>query len=89
MVYLRDPEKQGRIKSWLQFIELFTEAEQLAIVAATMSDPTVKLWYDKAQGANYIDLDDPRVIDGFQALIDRGLLTTVRRDRVLAGLAPA
>ncbi len=32
----------------LQFLDLLTEAEQLAIVQAGMQNAAVKLWYDRA-----------------------------------------
>ncbi|MFO1151007.1 MAG: hypothetical protein U1E62_21745 [Alsobacter sp.] len=74
---------------WLDFINLFTVEEQLAIIGATMADPAVKLWYDKALGASYIDLTDQRTIDGISALVPAGLLTEERAAEILAAVQPA
>lgn len=70
----------------LDFLDLFTEAEQLAVVQATLSNAAVKLWYDRALAATYITLDDPRVETGLQALVDAGLLTEQRKLAVLAAM---
>lgn len=75
--------------SFLEFMDLFTEAEQLAIAGAAMTDVATKLWYDRAVGAQFIDLADARLIGGLQAMVAAGLLTSGRRDRVLKGLPPA
>src|SRR5690606_35624173 len=40
--------------SALEMLDLFTEAEQLAVVSATMSVPAVKLWYDRLIAATYV-----------------------------------
>ncbi|MGO4672998.1 hypothetical protein AB4Z40_08870 [Bosea sp. 2YAB26] len=74
--------------SFLDFMDLFTEGEQLAIVGATITDAPTKLWYDRAVGAQFIDYADPRLAAGLQALVDGNLLTPARRDRVLVGLPP-
>lgn len=69
--------------SSLQFIERFTEAEQIAIVTAAAASPALRLWYDKAMAADEIIADDPRTVAGLQALVDAGMLTSQRRDEVL------
>lgn len=75
--------------SFLEFMDLFTEAEQLAIAGAAMTDVATKLWYDRAVGAQFIDLTDARLADGLHAMVTAGLLTSARRNRVLEGLPPA
>jgi hypothetical protein len=72
--------------SFLQFMDLFTEDEQLAIKRAAMADAALGLWYDRALGAQFIDLSDKRLIDGMQALVDGKMLTAIRRNRILKGL---
>lgn len=74
--------------SFLEFMDLFTEAEQIAIAGAAMADVPTKLWYDRAVGAQFIDLADARLTAGLQAMVSAGLLTSARRNRVLKGLAP-
>lgn len=69
----------------LQFIERFTDAEQLAIVTAAQSTPALRLWYDKAMAADEIVSDDPRTIAGVQALVDAGLISAQRKTEILGG----
>jgi hypothetical protein len=73
--------------SWpsLDFMELFTDAEQLAIVTATLANPAVKLWYDKAMAAGTVRADDPRTVAGMAALVTAGLLTEQRKTEILGG----
>ena len=70
----------------LDFLNLFTEAEQLAVVQATLSNAAVKLWYDRVLAATYITLDDPRVETGLAALTAAGLLSEERKLAVLAAM---
>lgn len=67
----------------LEYLELFTEAEQLAVVSATIANAQVKLWYDKMLAASYIDITDPRTIGGLNALVAVGLLTEARKTVIL------
>ncbi len=70
----------------LDFLNLFTEAEQLAVVQAGLVNASVKLWYDRALAATYITRDDPQVEGGLQAMVDAGLLTKERKVAVLAAM---
>lgn len=54
--------------SFLAFMDLFTEAEQLAIAGVAMMEVSTKLWYDRAVGAQFIDLADERVAVGLTRL---------------------
>lgn len=74
--------------TFLEFMDLFTGAEQLAIAGAAMTEAAIKLWYDRALGASYIAIDDARLAAGLQTLVDADLITSARRARVLAGLPP-
>lgn len=68
----------------LEFLDRFTEPEQLAVVTATLASPAVKLWYDKMLAASFVDLEDPRTPAGIDALIAAGLIDASRRDALLA-----
>ena len=70
----------------LQFLDLFTEAEQLAIATAAMQSAQVKLWYDRTLAAMFVTLADPRTEAGLAALVGAGLLTAERRDAILKGM---
>ena len=70
----------------LEYLDRFTDAEQLAVVGATMTNPAVKLWYDRMGMASYVDITDPRVAAGIDALIEAGLLDAGRKDALLQPL---
>jgi len=67
----------------LQFINLFTDAEQLAIVTATMKDPRIKLWYDKLLISSSISLADPQISVGLDFLVEDNLITIQRKNEIL------
>ena len=71
----------------LEYLDLFTESEQLAVVSATMAVPQVKLWYDKMLAAGYVTAADPRTEGGLAALVGAGLLTEARKVEILAAMA--
>ena len=70
----------------LQYLDLFTEAEQLAVATAAMSSPQVKLWYDRMLAASFITLADPRTEAGLNALVSAGLLTAVRKAEIVEAM---
>ena len=70
----------------LEFLDLFTDAEQLAIVQSTLQNAPVKLWYDKTLAANFITLADPRTEAGLEALVQAGLLTTERKAEIVGAM---
>ena len=72
----------------LELLDLFTEAEQLAVVGATMSVPAVKLWYDRLIAATYVTYEDPRTEGGLQALVDAELLDPGRKSEIVAAMQP-
>lgn len=65
-------------------LDLFTPAEQLAVVTETMSDPVVKLMYDRLLGAAYLAYEDAETEQGLQLLVDKGLLTAARKAEIVA-----
>lgn len=75
--------------TFLEFMDLFTEGEQLTLVEASMTLPAIKLWYDRAVGAQFIDLDDPRTEAGLQRLVDENLISAERKAAVMVGQRPA
>ncbi|MFC3340668.1 hypothetical protein ACFOEY_20115 [Paracandidimonas soli] len=74
--------------SALEMLDLFTEAEQLAVVQATMGNAAVKLWYDRLIAATFITYEDPRTEGGLQALVDVELLTPERKADIVAAMQP-
>lgn len=73
--------------TFLQFMDLFTPAEQTAIVGS--ADTKVKLFLLMAAGATYISLNDPQMIVAFAYLVTLGLLTADREAAILASPVPA
>lgn len=69
-------------------LDLFTPAEQLAVVEATLTDPIVKLMYDRLIGATYLSYEDPETEQGLALLLDKGLITQERKDAVVAVMQP-
>jgi hypothetical protein len=76
------PEAAPRFTS-LEFLALFTDAEQLAVATAAMASAPVKLWYDKMLAASFITLDDPRTDAGLGDLVSAGLLTVERKAEIV------
>ena len=72
----------------LQFLALFTPAEQTAVATAALATPALMLWFMQAMGAESISLSDPRTVAGIAALVGAGLLTAARESQVLAGAPP-
>lgn len=69
-------------------LDMFTPAEQLAIVTATMNDPVVKLTYDRLLGAAYLTYEDPETEYGLQLMLDKGLITQDRKVAIVAAMQP-
>lgn len=70
----------------LEFLDLFTEAEQLAVATAAMQSQQVKLWYDRTLAAMFITLADPRTEAGLTALVDAGMLTAERKAQIVEAM---
>ena len=73
--------------TFLQFMALFTTAEQDAIVNS--GDTQTKLFLLMATGAGTITLDNPEVIDGLGYLASQGLITPARAVQILANEGPS
>lgn len=71
-----------------QKLDLFTQAEQLAVVTAAMTDPVVKLMYDRLLGAAYLTWEDAETEYGLQLLLDKGLITQDRKVAIVAAMQP-
>ena len=69
-------------------LDLFTPQEQMAVVTATMTDPMVKLMYDRLLGAAYLSYEDPETEQGLALLVDKGLLTPERKAEVVQQMLP-
>jgi hypothetical protein len=81
-----EPQASTRL-GFLDFMNLFTPAEQGAIVNS--SDVRVKLFTLMAAGASFVDLTDVRVNAGVKLLETLGLISQGRALQVLGGQAAA
>lgn len=72
--------------TFLQFMALFTSAEQDALVTST--DTQTKLFILMASGSGSIQLNNSEVIAGVNYVASIGIITTARAAQVLAGTAP-
>ena len=73
----------------LQFLDLFTQQEQLSVVTAAKNYPQLQLWYDRLLAAQEVLQDDVRVAEGLDALIAGGLITADRKSVILSGIKGA
>ena len=73
----------------LQFLDLFTQQEQLSVVTAAKNYPQLQLWYDRLLAAQEVLQDDVRVAEGLDALIAGGLITADRKSTILSGIKGA
>lgn len=73
-----EPPKVYKQFTGMEKFELFSEDEQRAIAAASMTDIDVKLFYDKFMTVLYITYDNPLMEKGLRQLADGGLLTKDR-----------
>lgn len=69
--------------SVLEFRDRFTITEQLNIRQAQLTDMEVGLVYDNFQAAQFIDVNDPRVAQGLDLYISKGLLEPSRKAELL------
>lgn len=77
------PEKQF---TSLEFLDLFTEEEQLSIATAAMQSPQVKLWYDRTLAASFVTLSDQRTEAGLDALVSYNLLPEQRKTEIVQAM---
>lgn len=71
----------------LEYLDLFTDDEQIAVVSATMANASVKLWYDKMLAAGFVTKADPRTEAGLAALVSAGLLTAERKAAIVEAMS--
>ena len=65
-------------------LNLFTPTEQLSVVEATMTDPVVKLMYDRLLGAAFLTYEDPETEQDLSLLVQKGLITEERKAEIVS-----
>lgn len=79
----KEPEER-RLVYALDFLDRFSETTQIAVVAAAQTNPAIRLWYDRLLANGSVDLNNPRLIAGLNAMRDAGLMTQEMIDKALA-----
>lgn len=78
-----DAKEKRRVGEFREFMDLFTNDEQVALATAALSDVRVKLWYDKAMGGASFSLDNPQTNVGVGFMVHMELLTEARAAEIL------
>jgi hypothetical protein len=78
------PAPPAIVITYLQFRALFTAGENQAIMTAAQSNHAVLDWLLQAVGAREVDLADPQLKAGLDALVALGLITAARETAILA-----
>ena len=69
----------------LEFRNLFTQAEKVAIYTAANTNVEIKVWLDDLAVADQIDLNDAQTISSVTQLETAGLIAAGRANQILMG----
>ena len=83
------PPQPVTVVSSLQFRQLFTDAERIAITQSGQTNAQIRAFMDDESAAGVVPLDDPEVTAGLAACVTLGLLTQDRANQILAGTPPS
>jgi hypothetical protein len=74
------------VKTWtpLEFMELFTLEERIAIREFSKADALAEDWLDLLKASQEVRLDDPRPLNGLNYMVLKGVLSQARAEEVLA-----
>lgn len=73
-----------RLLTKLEYMERFTDEELGTIFTVAKQSVAVEVWLEKFKLASEINLDDPRILGGLQALESAGILATGRAMEIIA-----
>lgn len=74
----------SRTLTTLAFMERLPKEERIAIRQAAQTDANLADWLDLLRAAQEVDLDDPRTVEGVEAMVIAGLLTRAEADALRA-----
>ena len=77
------------VVSSLQFRQLFTDAERIAITQSGQTNAQIRAFMDDESAAGVVPLSDPEVTSGLAACVTLALLTQDRMNQILAGTPPS
>ncbi len=72
------------VVSSLQFRQLFTDAERIAITQSGQTNVQIRAFLDDESAADTVHLSEPEVTAGLAMCVTLGLLTQERADQILA-----
>lgn len=67
----------------LQYMERFTDQELQDIYTAAKTFVAIEVWLEKFKATTQVDLNDPRILAGLQALETAGLLASGRAQEIV------
>jgi hypothetical protein len=76
------------VVSSLQFRQLFTDAERVAVTQAGQTNVQIRAFMDDESAAGIVHLSEPEVTTGIGLCVTLGLLTQDRANQILAGAPP-
>ena len=76
--------KQPTILTRLQFRNLFTTAEKVAIYTAAQTNMSIRVWLDDLTDTDQVDLSFPQTIQSVETLEAGGLIAPGRAAQILA-----
>ena len=82
-----NPYPANYILTRLEFRNLFTMAEKIALCTETKNDPIIQIFMDDVNAAVEIDLRYPALKDGLMYIVSKGIITSERMDSILANEA--
>jgi hypothetical protein len=83
------PPPPVTVISSLDFRQLFTTAERVAITEAAQTNTAIRVFIDDESAAGIVHLSDPEVTTGIAMCVTLGLLTQARASQILAGTPPS
>jgi hypothetical protein len=73
-----NPRQRQQIYTSLDFINLFTQLEQLALAATLQQNPALFVWFTKMLAAASVDATAPETVAAVSALATAGVITQTR-----------
>ena len=70
--------------TFLEFMELFTLPEQVAIVEASRTHALLDIVLRRAQAANFVDLTNSATVQGIDLVVTTGAISQTRANQVLS-----
>lgn len=74
---------ESKSVSKLALLDRFTSFEYIAFLNAAKTDIEVQAWNEKLALVKFVDLEDPRTIAALTMLVNKGLLTEDRKNKIL------